>query len=119
MCYFVFVDETNGAIEGRKDVCTDGRTDTTSYSDAETHLKKGNKSNVVIHGRSDGPTFFMKSIAHTIFRCVLASLYEGACVRLSVLPSVRPSVGPPVGRSIRHSVRWLVLIQFSSNSEID
>ncbi len=30
-----------------------------------------------------------------IFRCVLASLYEG----LSVRPSVRPSIGPSVGRS--------------------
>ena len=35
-----------------------------------------------------------------VFRCVLASLYEG----LSVRRSVRPSVGPSVGRSVRQSV---------------
>ena len=32
-----------------------------------------------------------------VFRCVLASLYEGL--------SVRRSVGPSVGRSVRRSVR--------------
>ena len=35
----------------------------------------------------------------TIFRCVLASLYEGLSVRRSVGPSVRRSVGPSVGNA--------------------
>ena len=33
----------------------------------------------------------------SVFRCVLASLYEGLSVRPSVRPSVRRSVGPLVG----------------------
>ena len=35
-----------------------------------------------------------------LFRCVLASLYEGLSVRPSVRPSVRASVGPSVGPSV-------------------
>ena len=34
----------------------------------------------------------------SLFRCALASLYEGL--------SVHPSVGPSVGRSVGPSVRW-------------
>ena len=34
-----------------------------------------------------------------LFRCVLASLYEGLSVRPSVGPSVRPSVRPSVGHA--------------------
>ena len=36
---------------------------------------------------------FFSKIVYSLFRCVLASLYEG----LSVGQSVRPSVGPSVG----------------------
>ena len=35
--------------------------------------------------------------SYSVFRCVLASLYEGLSVRPSVCPSVRPSVRPSVG----------------------
>ena len=40
----------------------------------------------------------------SIFRCVLASLYEGLSVRPSVRRSVVPSVGPSVGPSFGPSV---------------
>ena len=45
--------------------------------------------------------FIHFSLKQPVFRCVLASLYEGLSVRRSVGPSVGRSVGPSVGRSVR------------------
>ena len=41
--------------------------------------------------------------SYSVFRCVLAVLYEGLSVRPSVGPSVDPSVGLSVGPSVRRS----------------
>ena len=46
-------------------------------------------------------TFSRAFISQCLFRCVLASLYEGLSVRLSVGPSFRRSVGPLVTRYFR------------------
>ena len=40
---------------------------------------------------------------HQVFRCVLASLYEGLSIRRSVGPSVGPSVCPSIRLSVRPS----------------
>ena len=49
LCYFIFVNETNDIVDlancyGGTERWRDGRTDTTSYRDAETHLKRVNRS---------------------------------------------------------------------------
>ena len=68
---------------------------------------EGNSSGVVavshhgctLHPRWNTASVFRLVISVVIFRCVLASLYEGLSVRRSVRPSVGPSVGRSVGRS--------------------
>ena len=41
-----------------------------------------------------------------IFRCVLASLYEGVSVRASVRQSTAPSVRPSVDPSVTHEFNF-------------
>ena len=53
--------------------------------------------------------------SYSVFRCVLAFLYEGLSVRPSVGPSVDPSVGLSVGPSVTpenayfRPLRWMEL----------
>ena len=57
---------------------------------------------------------FLTFLKKMIFRCVLASLYEG----LSVRPSVGPSVGWSVGRSVTLLSKTREINIFEQNSVI-
>ena len=59
--------------------------------------------------------FYSIYLAVTLFRCVLASLYEGLSVRPSVRRSVGPSVRPSVGWSVTLSSKTLENNIFDQN----